>query len=249
MNKVLRNQQPSVSIDIPVIILAGGQGTRLRAQLPNIPKLLAPVGSGSFLDFILAWLNKQKVKICIFSLGHQSEQIIEALAEVNGRYEMEISYVVESSPLGTLGGLSHTINEQNVNECLVLNGDTFIDTNLQDFLLDQLNKNSYMGIISTQVEDTSRYGSVVFKDDFFVKSFVEKNIDISCKGWINAGIYYFSTMASKQIKSCNNGSIEYDFLSKKLDKLSYFKVEETTFIDIGTTESYCQVEQVLKEFL
>ena len=236
------------TIDIPLVILAGGKGTRLQSTLPNTPKLLAPIGSDNFLVFLLNWLQRQKVKHCIFSLGHLSEQIIEALEPLISHYQMDIKYSIESMPSGTLGGLSQTLTEHNIDESLVMNGDTFVDVNLYDFVQSQQLNSNDMALICTYVEDISRYGSIKFRDQHRVESFLEKCPDDRSPGWINAGIYYFSDRTTQQIKTFQQGSIETDFLQKKVGTLSCFKSANSTFIDIGTPESYRQADKVLKDY-
>ena len=61
------------------IILAGGLGTRLRSEVPDLPKCMAPVAGKPFLDYVIGFLQKQGVTKFIFSLGYRSEAVLQHL--------------------------------------------------------------------------------------------------------------------------------------------------------------------------
>jgi len=250
MSDLVNGSDQSIKIvDVPIVILAGGQGTRLRSVVGELPKLLAPIGNKPFLEILLSWLEHQGAREVVFSLGYQSEKIIKALQQRNNLNKLVISYVVEPEPLGTLGGLSYCLNNKKIEECLVINGDTFVDVQLLDFLNQQRANKAFSALVTKHVSDTSRYGRIEFKNKTNVLSFVEKDLSIKISGWINAGVYYFSAPASEQISVSKEGSIETGFLARIVDRLTYFKCEYGRFIDIGTPQSYAQAKEVLKEYL
>jgi NDP-sugar pyrophosphorylase family protein len=82
-----------------------------------------------------------------------------------------------------------------------------------------------------------------------VTQFIEKDLTNVSPGWINAGIYYFSEHMVKKITKFSRGSIEFDFLIPHYEKLQSFRVYQSSFIDIGTPESYQQAPSVLKEYI
>ena len=243
------NNPVNIMASIPVVILAGGQGTRLRTVISNKPKILAPIGGVPFLYILLNWLAQEGVKDIVFSLGFGAQQVIDALEKLRGSHQLSIRYSVEPEPLGTLGGLSYTLNQFHLEECMVINGDTFVDVKLSAFIEQQRAINSFSGLVAKFVDDTSRYGRLAFKNETYVASFVEKNSDLQTSGWINAGVYYLSSQAIDLVMKNSFGSIEINFLSKYVDLLTYFKVKQGRFIDIGTPESYGQADSVLKEFI
>lgn len=236
-------------MNIPVVILAGGLGTRLRSVVPNKPKILAPIGNVSFLSVLLNWLESEGVEDVIFSLGFEAQQVVNALNILKEKHHLSIRYAIEPEPLGTLGGLSYTLKAFSINECLVMNGDTFVEVKLNNFVEWQRSISSFSGLVSKFVNDTSRYGQLAFKNNIFLASFKEKNKRKAVSGWINAGIYYISSLASKSLKTHMSGSVETDFLSARIDELTYFKVHQGRFIDIGTPESYQQAPFVLQEYI
>lgn len=236
-------------INIPIIILAGGQGSRLRPSLPETPKILAPIGTSCFLMILLEWLESQKAKHVTFSLGYRSEQIISKLTNVKSKFSYSIDWVTESTPLGTLGGLSMTLREKNIHEAIVLNGDTFTEINLFQFMRIMKQKLAFAGIAAKHKENTSRYGRLQLCETGFLSSFDEKNTKNTEPGWINSGIYYLSQEAIQAIKNESKGNIEESFFYHNVDKLVYFKLNKGIFIDIGTPDSYTKANIVLKDFI
>lgn len=84
------------------IVLAGGQGTRLRQILPNVVKPMAPVGGRPFLELLLIRLAANGFTRVVMSLGYLAESIRDYFG--NNFAGMEIVHVVEETPLGTGGG-------------------------------------------------------------------------------------------------------------------------------------------------
>src|SRR6218665_2867677 len=85
------------------IILAGGFGTRLQSVVSNLPKPMAPINGEPFLNYQLRYLKHFGIRHVIISLGYLPEKIKEYYgSEYLG---MSILYVVESTPLGTGGGI------------------------------------------------------------------------------------------------------------------------------------------------
>jgi len=238
------------SIDIPIIVLAGGLGTRLRTVVKDSPKIMAPIADKLFIDILLVWLESQGATSVVFSLGVMAEQVIEHIDKINLNNDssMHTDYVVEPKPLGTLGAVAHCLREKNIDECLVMNGDTWLDVDLISFVKKQQYNHAKQALVCKKVDDVSRYGHIDFLDEHFIRSFNEKQAHLQQPGWINAGIYFFSSCAIKILKEHKVGSIEVDFLAN-CKSLSYFKVDNGAFIDIGTPESFKIAPDVLKEYL
>lgn len=232
-----------------VIVLAGGQGTRLKSEIGTVPKILAPIGGKSFLSILMMWLKEQEAVRVIFSLGYQAEQVISALSMLPEKSTIDISFFVEDFPLGTLGGLSLVLNNEEINECIVINGDTIADVNLTSFVSQHRKLGSDSAIIVTQVEDASRYGSVTFLNENIIDGFKEKVLSNVQMPWVNTGIYYFSSSSIDIIKSLSYGSIEHDYFSRADVKLGYSKFDCNIFIDIGTPSSFYNSVKILGCYL
>lgn len=233
--------------DVPVIVLAGGLGTRLRAKVPDLPKVLAPVEHKAFIDILLNWLSGQGVKKVIFSLGYKADLVIAHLQQHQPKSSLTIEYVVESELLGTLGALSHVFKQCSINKALVINGDTWVDVNLHEFI-SKVHKTD-VALVRHYVDDISRYGALTFNEQGKVLEFKEKDTNQTSGGWINAGIYWLNNTAISTIVHAESGSLEQQFLADEHTQITSFPSNGKGFIDIGTPESFSQAPIVLKEFL
>ena len=240
---------PCLLADVPVIVLAGGLGTRLKSVVSDRPKILAQISGQPFLALLLKWLVAQGVKNVSFSLGYMSDLVVEKLKFYSSKYPINITYVIEQEPAGTLGGLSLALANLDPSESIVINGDTFVEVNLASFMETMKLKNSAIGLVVTRVEDVSRYGQIMMDDTGLVTRFTEKDLLNTSPGWINAGVYYFSASMADEISKFTSGSIECDFLIPHCDQLQSFQIYKGCFIDIGTPESYQKAPLVLQEYI
>jgi D-glycero-alpha-D-manno-heptose 1-phosphate guanylyltransferase len=222
---------------LDIIILAGGFGTRLKSLVSDVPKPMAPVAGKPFLDFILSSFSLDNVGKIIFSIGYLSEVVI---AHFGSSYKgIEIIYEVESEPLGTGGALKQALKHCASESVLVVNGDTFVELNI-NVLFDQYLKNKSSLIVGSKVEDAARYGSIQL-DGEYVIGFYEKGRH--GPGLINSGYYLLPTNIFSEFDVPNTFSFENDFLVPNIKNLDckVFEVDGL-FIDIGVPEDYIKAQ-------
>ena len=111
------------------VILAGGFGTRLRSAVPDLPKAMAPVAGKPFLEILLAHLEKKGIRHVILSVGYLAEIIESHFGDSFA--SLHISYAYEDEPLGTGGALRFAMRQCREDVVLALNGDTFLDVDLE----------------------------------------------------------------------------------------------------------------------
>lgn len=228
--------------DIQLIILAGGLGTRLADTIGNRPKILAPIGNTTFFDIQLNWLKKQGARNIMFSLGHKSEQIIQKIRDEDYS-DVELSYKVEPTSLGTAGALNFCLQEMTCDFVLVLNGDSFVDVNLEDFIKQSVNYFSNNGVIgslvSARTDNSARYGGLIVDANNLLIKFQEKSENKNV-GLINAGIYFLKRELLTKISNSNAKSLEFDVLQKLPPRSIFVYDGDYKFIDIGTPKSLAQ---------
>jgi NDP-sugar pyrophosphorylase family protein len=110
------------------VILAGGKGTRLAPYTYILPKPMMPVGDHAILEVLLKQLSHSGVKDIVLTVGHLAH-LMQAYFKNGEQYGLNISYSVESEPLGTAGPL--TLVDSLDETFLVCNGDvlTLLDVN------------------------------------------------------------------------------------------------------------------------
>jgi len=222
------------------VVLAGGLGTRLDSVLQHTPKALAPVAGRPFLEVLLKRLHTSGVTRVILSVGYLGGMIVDHFGEeFQG---LELSYSVETEPLGTGGATRKSLDMAVSNSVLVLNGDTMVDVDYSTMLRRHIELGASVSVALTQVADTARYGRVVVNGDRIV-DFAEKSARGA--GQINAGVYGLNRDLFTACPMPDVFSLERDFLVPYVRELQPLAFETSGyFIDIGTPEdlSRAQVE-------
>lgn len=229
--------------DKPIIILAGGFGTRLKTYLDGKPKPMANINGKPFLEYILKNLIIDGFNNFIFSLHYKADLIIEYLNEIGDGILKNciVKYYIEDTPLGTGGAVSYIISKGDIeDEFYVLNADTWIKDSLNELKLVPPNV-----ITLIQVENSDRYGKVQLNSANMVTNFIEKEEGLG-EGLINAGFYKFHIAIFENINKIEY-SLESDFfpLLIKKNKLNGH-ILRTEFIDIGVPSDYLRFCNLVK---
>jgi len=219
---------------IDTVILAGGLGTRLKPVFKDKPKCLVPINGKPFIDFLLDNYVEQGLKRFILCVGYLKEQVIEHLGNRN---DCEIAFSEEHEPLGTGGALKEAQGLIKSDPYIVLNGDSFIDINIFEYLQWFQSNNNDISMVITKKNNSKRYGNVNFDGKGLITSFEEKN-NSSLTTSINAGLYIFK----KNIINFSSFGYEFSLETELFPTLielgiSAFHCDEK-FIDIGTEKSY-----------
>jgi NDP-sugar pyrophosphorylase family protein len=227
---------PSEFDGVTAAVLAGGFGTRLRSVVSDLPKVLAPVNGQPFLAYLLERLERAGVQQTVLLVGFKAEMVRAAFGDQFGG--MRLKYSNETEPLGTAGAARLALPLLSNETVLLMNGDSFCDVNLGDFLRCHRNHDGGATLTLTHVNDASRFGRVHFDSADCVVRFDEKDPD-PAPGWINSGIYLFQRKLMESIPTGKTVSLERDVLP---DWLAKQKVRAFRgggrFIDIGVPESY-----------
>ncbi len=225
------------------ILLAGGLGTRLRSEIGEIPKPLAPVNGIPFLQILLDFLNSNGINRVILAVGYKWEQVQHQFGE---KYQgIELIYSIENTPLGTGGALKLALEKVNSKSVFVLNGDTLFSIPLQELRMAHQNNNALCSLALLYLEKNSRYGNVLLNQAHYIRQFIEKG-DAGA-GWINGGIYLLQKSALAGYQLNEPFSFEKDYLSKNADGKNILGVPFTAYFkDIGIPADYRQFEQDIK---
>ena len=170
------------------LVLAGGEGTRLRPLTRTTPKPVIPLAGRPFLTFMLDWLRRHGVTEAILSCGFLSDAVEEVLGDSHDG--MRLRYVMEDEPLGTAGPVRLALEEGILAErLLVLNGDVLTDMDLTAQLAQHERTGARATLALIAVEDVSSYGVVPTDSEGRVEEFLEKSDGPAPTNRINAGAY------------------------------------------------------------
>lgn len=214
----------------PVIILAGGKGTRIASVNSDVPKALLKIADRPFLRILLEKLAKDGFRKIYLSTHHLSEKIEQFIAET--RFEnLEIKIFREERPLGTGGAIKNVMKLTDDGHYLVLNGDTYVDYNYSHLINE---KNLPFSIGISFIKEPNRYHCLeIDKEGLVYGSSLEERDE----AFINNGIYLLSkSFIDHSPEDCF--SFEQDSLKSLAGKqlLNSFKVPGP-FIDIGVPEA------------
>ena len=220
----------------PILVLAGGFGSRLKSVVSDVPKPLAPVCGKPFLMHLIENLVSLGAREFVFLLHYEAHTVQSMIAEViNSKIlgGIKITSLVEDRPLGTGGSIMNALNVLNINESfMVVNADTWLGSGFE-----QLNLSSPNSIAAVKVEDCSRYGALVVADGK-IERFLEKKLSYG-PGLINAGLYHLSPDVFNGVLGGTSFSLETDIFPSAVDRgmLSAIQIN-TDFIDIGIPRDY-----------
>lgn len=223
------------------IVLAGGLGTRLRSEVENLPKCMAPVNGIPFLEYVFQYLESQFVDHVVLSLGYKHRVVTDWL---NGKaFTFKIERVVESEPMGTGGGIKLALRKCTEAQTFILNGDTLFKVDLQAMkaLLQPADK---AVLALKRMEKFDRYGAVRTDAGNKIIAFEEKKY---CEqGLINGGIYLLNNTLVNPHHFPDKFSFEKDFLEPEAANRSLRGYEdEGYFIDIGIPEDFRRAQKEL----
>ena len=227
------------------VILAGGEGTRLRPLTLSVPKPVVPVVDRPFLRHQLDLLARVGIQEIVFSVAYQPERV-QAVFGDGTSLGRRIHYAVEETPLGTGGAVKNA--ESHLDDTtVVFNGDVLTDVDLPAVVRAHRESGAKATLVLTPVPNPAAYGLVETDSSGRVQSFIEKPSDPSqiTTDTINAGIYVLDTATLALMPAGENHSIERAFFPALLRRGDLVRawIHRGYWIDIGTPEKYLQVHR------
>jgi D-glycero-alpha-D-manno-heptose 1-phosphate guanylyltransferase len=223
-------------------VLAGGLGTRLQSVTKGmIPKPMVEVQGRPFIHWLLNYLDHQKISHTILAVSHQSDQILRFLGDRFGNQKLK--YSIEQTPLGTGGAILQAMDQYNLHQALVLNGDTYFPIDIQKMVTFHALTKADLTIAVKFLRNFDRYGSVRLNSNHQITAFREK--EALQAGYINAGAYLLQRALFHEVDRAKAFSIEKDLFPQILrdQKVVGFK-SRAPFIDIGIPEDYHKVQKM-----
>ena len=141
-----------------VVIMAGGDGARLRPITYEIPKALIPVGGRPVLEHQINMLKRFDIRNVFLSVGEDYKKIYEYFGN-GSRFGVNIEYIVEQKPLGKMGAL-RLLKGRIRSTFAVLNVDTLIDPNIPEIYNFHKSSEAIATILLTSVKDPKDFGIV-----------------------------------------------------------------------------------------
>lgn len=224
-----------------MVIMAGGQGTRLRPHTENCPKPLLPVAGKPMLEHIIERAKSegfQHFVLAIHYLGH----MIEEYFGDGSRWQVQIDYLREESPLGTAGAIALLSPRPNA-AFVVSNGDVLTDIRYGE-LLDFHCSHSAMATMAVRLHEWQNPFGVVRTQGVDIVGFEEKPI---VQSHINAGIYVLEPCALDALivgKHCDMPTL-FSRLQEQAARTIVYPMHEP-WLDVGRMDDYTSAQENMR---
>jgi D-glycero-alpha-D-manno-heptose 1-phosphate guanylyltransferase len=221
----------SPSQRVAAVVLAGGEGTRVRVLYPDVPKPMIPVAGRPFLDWVLLYLREQGISEVVISAGHLGNVIAEHY-RLRTYCGVAVTVVQESTPLGTAGGFLYAQRHTDADHLLVVNGDSLALAPIQALIA----SSDAVAVLGVEVKDSSRYGTLETTRDDHLLGFKEKHPGT---GLVNAGVYFIQRAIIEMFPRKIPMSFETEVFPTLIAAGCAIRVHRchAPFLDIGTPES------------
>ncbi|HEY3318755.1 MAG TPA: sugar phosphate nucleotidyltransferase [Coriobacteriia bacterium] len=226
---------------VRAVIMAGGEGTRLRPLTSMRPKPMVPIVNKPVMEHILGLVKWHGVREVVATLQFMP-QVIEDYFGDGEEWGMEMTYAVEERPLGTAGSVKNA-EELLTGTFIVISGDALTDIDLSEVVRVHREKGGIVTIALKRVDNPLEFGVVITGEDGRIERFLEKPTwGQVFSDTINTGIYVMEPAVFDYIprgKTFDFSSELFPLLMREGHEL-YGAVMDGYWCDIGSLGTYMQ---------
>lgn len=225
-----------------LVILAGGKGSRIKKYLRGKPKPMIKFNNKFFLSYIINNFSKYDFKNIYLLTGYRHKIIFDNFHKKKYNFIL-IKCLNEKKPLGTGGALNSLRKIKNLNDFILINGDTFFDINPNDLI--KIPKKNDLGCVSLLKRNRDLDYNIKL-NNLGINN--EQLIFSKSRKFINGGVYYFKKKILNYIPK-NYSSLENEILPELIIKNKIKgKVFNNFFIDIGSKKFLKTGAKILRKF-
>ena len=221
------------------VILAGGEGTRLRPLTSNQPKPMMPLVNKPLMEHIVTLLAQHGFDDVVVTVAYLANQIRDYFGD-GSEFGIRMRYATDESPLGTAGSVRNAAAELD-DTFLVISGDVLTDIDLSRVMKEHRDSGATASIALKRVENPLEFGIVITRPDGSIERFLEKPTwGQVFSDTINTGIYVLEPEVFEFIPEGEVVDFAEDVFPAALDKglTLHGHVAEGYWEDIGTTDAY-----------
>ncbi len=226
---------------IPVVIMAGGKGTRLYPYTKILPKPLIPIGDIPIMERIINVFRRYGVQEFYATVNYKKSMIKSYFAENMGNFSLQ--YVEEDQPLGTAGSLS-LIEEQFSTPLIVTNCDILIHADYADIFQYHQKTGNELTMVTALKNIVVPYGVIHSNGNGRIDSMEEKP---RLSYFVNTGMYILNPELLQEIPdgTCFHMTDLASQLLKEGRKVGMYPISEDSFLDMGEFEEMHRMEEKL----
>jgi len=228
--------------DLPVIIMAGGQGTRLRPLTNVLPKPLIPIGEQTMMEDIMDRFVECGCHDFYISVNYKADTIRRYMDSVC-KPQYNISFFQEDKPLGTAGSL-HLLRDQINSTFFVSNCDIIIDEDYGEILHYHRENHNEITVVAAIKNIAIPYGTLETREEGLLADIKEKP-EYTFK--INTGMYILEPHLLDEIPKEEFYHITFliEKLAKEGRRVGVYPINEGSWTDIGNWDEYLKYIKTL----
>ncbi|MFE1358887.1 sugar phosphate nucleotidyltransferase [Streptomyces harbinensis] len=226
------------------VVMAGGEGTRLRPMTASMPKPLLPVANRPIMEHVLRLLKRHGLNETVVTVQFLASLVKNYFGD-GEELGMDLTYANEEKPLGTAGSVKNAEEALKDDSFLVISGDALTDFDLTDLIAYHRERGALVTVCLTRVPNPLEFGITILKEDGRVERFLEKPTwGQVFSDTVNTGIYVMEPEVFDYVEP----DVPVDWSGDVFPRLMkegrpiYGYVAEGYWEDVGTHESYVKAQ-------
>ena len=230
------------------VVMAGGQGTRLRPLTSNQPKPMLPIVGRPMMEHVLRLIRRHGITETVATVQFLASVIRNYFGD-GADLDLDLSYATEDEPLGTAGSVKNA--EHFLDDTfLVISGDAVTDIDLTETVRFHKDRGAAVTVVLKRVENPLEFGIVIADEEGRIERFLEK------PGWgevfsdtINTGIYVIEPSVLGEVPAGEEFDFAHDLFPLLLEQglPLYGYVTDSYWTDVGNLEAYLTVHRDILE--
>ncbi|MFJ6700844.1 sugar phosphate nucleotidyltransferase [Streptomyces sp. NPDC091272] len=226
------------------VVMAGGEGSRLRPMTSDLPKPLLPVADRPIMEHVLRLLKRHGLAETVVTVQFLASLVQEQFGD-GTQLGMSLSYAKEDTPLGTAGSVKNAEAQLDGEPFVVISGDALTDIDLSDLIRFHREKGALVTVCLTRVPEPVEFGITIVGDDGRVERFLEKPTwGQVFSDTVNTGIYVMEPEVLDFVAAGRPADWSGDIFPRLLEEGHdvYGYVAEGYWEDVGTHASYMKAQ-------
>jgi mannose-1-phosphate guanylyltransferase/phosphomannomutase len=229
---------------VKAVVMAGGEGTRLRPMTANQPKPMLPVVNRPIMEHVLRLLRKHGLTETVVTVQFLASMVRNYFGDGED-FGMSLQYATEETPLGTAGSVKNAEDALRDEPFLVISGDALTDIDLSDLIAFHKDNDALVTVALARVPDPLEFGIVIVDDNGKIQRFLEKPTwGQVFSDTVNTGIYVMEPEVLDHVAAGQVVDWSADVFPKLLESGAplYGWIADGYWEDVGSLESYVKAQ-------